>query len=197
MKPLKFLAAAGTALLLTACGNPTVILETELGDIKIEVLENKAPMSSADFLYHVDQGLYDGEGFYRVVRPDNDPRDMGMSLIQGGLLSTTPVTPAIDHEPTNISGLTHNDGAVSIAREAVGTGSAAYFFITVGDNSFLDHGGVRNPDGQGYAVFGKVTSGMDVVRKIQSMESGGPSTDPRTKGQFLPEAVIIKNAKRD
>ena len=191
------LLSACAAALLAACGNPEVILKTDLGDIKIEVLEGKAPISSADFLYHVENGLYDGQGFYRVVRPDNDPRDMGMSLIQGGLLSTTPVTPSIDHEPTNVTGLTHNEGAVSIAREAVGSGSAAYFFITIGDNSFLDHGGARNPDGQGYAVFGKVTKGMDVVRKIQAMESGGPSTDERTKGQFLPDPVIIRSAKRD
>ena len=196
MKSLN-LFAIGTALLLAACGNPNVVLETDMGDIVIEVYESKAPLSSADFLYHVDEGLYDGEGFYRVVRPDNDPLDMGMSLIQGGLLSTMPVTPSIDHEPTSETGLTHNEGAVSIARDAVGTGSAAYFFITIGDNSFLDHGGARNPDGQGYAVFGKVTKGMDVVRKIQLMESTGPSADTRTQGQFLPKPVFIRSAYRD
>ncbi len=195
MKTLRALTAIG-ALLLAACGNPNVVFKTDLGDISIEVYEDKAPLSAADFLYHVDEGLYDGEGFYRVVRPDNDPRDMGMSLIQGGLLSTVPVTPSIKHEPTDITGLTHNDGALSIARDAVGTGSAAYFFISIGDNSFLDHGGARNPDGQGYAVFGKVTKGMDVVKKIQALDSAGPSKNPATQGQFLPKPVIIQSAKR-
>lgn len=190
-------AALAAAIVLAACGNPQVTLKTDLGNIEIEVYEDKAPLSSADFLYYVDQGLYDGQGFYRVVRPDNDPLDMGMNLIQGGLLSTVPVTPSIDHEPTNATGLTHDDGALSIARDAVGTGSAAYFFITAGDNSFLDHGGARNPDGQGYAVFGKVTKGMDVVRSIRALESTRSSENSATQGQFLPEPVFIQTAKRN
>lgn len=188
---------AAFALALTACGGPeTVVLETQMGDIVIEVYEDKAPLSSADFLYHVDNGLYDGEGFYRVVRPDTDPRDMNMQLIQGGLLSLVPVTQAIDHETTQMTGLSHTDGMVSIARDAPGTGSAAYFFITIGDNSFLDYGGARNPDGQGCAVFGKVTSGMDVVKSIQSLDSTGLASEDATKGQYLKDPILITQARR-
>lgn len=188
---------AFAAALLTACGGPeTVVLETQMGDIIIEVYEDKAPLSSADFLYHIDNGLYNGEGFYRVVRPDTDPRDMNMQLIQGGLLSLVPVTQAIDHETTQMTGLSHTDGMVSIARDAPGTGSAAYFFITIGDNSFLDYGGDRNPDGQGYAVFGKVVDGMDVVKSIQALDSTGLASEAATKGQYLESPIIITKARR-
>lgn len=194
MKPLLYVAAA---MMLAACSrNPEVVLETDRGDIVIELYTEQAPKSAADFLYYVDHDLYDAQGFYRVVRPDNDPRQMGMTLIQGGLLSTVPVTPPVDHEPTNVTGLSHTDGAVSMAREDVGSGSAAYFFITIGDNQFLDHGGARNPDGQGYAVFGRVVEGMDIVRDINGLPSEGPSAIEALQGQFLPEPVYIKDARR-
>ena len=185
------------ALWLGACsGPPKVVLETDLGSIEIEVYEDKAPISAADFLYYVDQGLYNGEGFYRVVRPDNDPRQMGMTLIQGGLLSLAPVTQTIEHESTQNNGLSHTDGMISIARDAPGTGSAAFFFITIGDNSFLDYGGERNADGQGYAVFGKVTSGMDVVRSINALQASQNGGQAVTSGQYLAEPVTIKSARR-
>lgn len=194
---MRALCLAFAATLLTACGGPeVVVLETQMGDIAIEVYEDKAPVSSADFLYHIDNGLYDGEGFYRVVRPDTDPRGMNMQLIQGGLLSLVPVTQAIDHETTAMTGLSHTDGMVSIARDAPGTGSAAYFFITIGDNSFLDFGGERNPDGQGYAVFGKVVSGMDVVKSIQALDSTGLASEDATKGQYLKDPIKITKARR-
>lgn len=194
---MRALCLAFTALLLTACGGPQqVVLQTQMGDIIIEVYEDKAPLSSADFLYHVDNGLYDGEGFYRVVRPDTDPRSMNMQLIQGGLLSLVPVTQSIDHETTQMTGLSHTDGMVSIARDAPGTGSAAYFFITIGDNSFLDYGGARNADGQGYAVFGKVVDGMDVVKSIQALDSTGIASEEVTQGQYLKDPIIITKARR-
>jgi peptidyl-prolyl cis-trans isomerase A (cyclophilin A) len=184
---------------LSACGDPkisAVILETELGTIEIDVFNDKAPKSAADFLYYVDNRLYDNEGFYRAVRPETDPRGEGMEIIQGGLLGLESVTAAIDHETTGMSGLSHLDGAVSIARDEPGTGSAAYFFISIGNNTSLDYGGSRNPDGQGYAVFGQVVKGMDVVRAIQMRETAAQSDNPQTQGQFLTEPVKIINAKR-
>lgn len=187
------------ALALAACGDARttqVIMETDLGDIEVEVFNARAPISSTDFLYYVDNGLYDGEGFYRAVRPGTDPRGLGMQIIQGGLLSLESVTASIDHETTQTTGLSHLDGAVSIARDEPGTGSAAYFFISIGENTSLDYGGTRNPDGQGYAVFGQVTKGMDVVRAIQQRETGGSSESEVTQGQFLTEPVKIINAKR-
>lgn len=184
---------------LMACGGEkttNVIVKTELGNIEIKVYNTRAPLSAENFLYYVDNDLYDGEGFYRAVRPDTDPRGLGMQIIQGGLLSTESVTAFIDHETTQMSGLSHTDGAVSMARDEPGTGSAAYFFISIGDNTSLDYGGARNPDGQGYAVFGQVVKGMDVVRAIQMRETAGPSDNPALKGQFLTKPVKIIEARR-
>ena len=195
----KIITLCGGALLLAACGDARtthVVFDTDLGAIEVEVYNEQAPISSADFLYYVDNGLYDGEGFYRSVRPENDPRGLGMQIIQGGLLSLESVTASIDHETTEATGLTHVDGAISIARDEPGTGSAAYFFISIGDNKALDYGGVRNPDGQGYAAFGQVTKGMDVVRAIQLRETEGSSDNEVTQGQFLTAPVKIIKAKR-
>lgn len=189
------------ACALTACGSkidnsPNVILETELGVIEIEVYPEKAPLSAGDFLNYVDRKYYHGQGFYRVVRADNDPREMGMSLIQGGRGNLEPMGKPIAHESTKMTGLRNDAGSVAIAREEPGTGSAAFFFINIGNNNFLDHGGERNPDGEGYAVFGKVVSGMDVVKNIQAGEVVQASEDERTQGQFLKKPVIISKAYR-
>ena len=202
----RLLAPLLAATWLAACAGepdirPNVVLQTEAGEIEIEVHSDTAPISAADFLLHVDEGLYDGAGFYRTVRPDNDPRGMGMSLIQGGLLSQEPVTPAIAHERTTDTGLSNVRGTVSIARDEPGTGSAAYFFINIGDNSFLDtfseNGGVsRNPDGEGYASFGRVVRGMDVVETIQAGRSDAASDVEVTAGQILDAPVIIERAFR-
>lgn len=186
---------------LTGCASnsssdPVVILETPEGLIEVTVYPDRAPISAADFLRYVDEGLYDSQGFYRVVRADNDPRDMGMSLIQGGRLDSEIVGEPIAHELTTDTGMSNANGAVSIARLAPGTGSAAYFFINIGNNDFLDTGGSRNPDGQGYATFARVTEGMDVVRRIQTMDATGASDDGVTNGQILTEPVVITRAYR-
>lgn len=188
-------------LVVSACGpkidtSPNVILETEMGVIEIETYPEKAPASAGDFLNYVDRGYYNGEGFYRVVRSDNDPRNMGMSLIQGGRLDTEPKGAPITHEPTSMTKLRNDSGMVSIARDAPGTGSAAYFFINVGDNNFLDEGGERNPDGAGYATFGKVVKGMDVIKAIQAGKADAPTEEEVVKGQYLTRPVIIKKAYR-
>lgn len=175
---------------------PRVTLDTDLGIIEIEVYPGKAPISSADFLHYVDNGLYDGQGFYRTVRADNDPRDWGMSLIQGGRLDGELVTDPIAHETTAQSGLTNGPRSVAIARNEPGSGSATFFFINIGNNDFLDFDGARNPDGQGYAVFGQVVSGMDVVKAIQARDVKEESDNEATKGQYLIDPVIIKRASR-
>lgn len=198
MRP--FLLGA-VCLAIAACGpkldtSPNVILETEMGVIEIETYPEKAPASAGDFLNYVDRGFYNNEGFYRVVRADNDPRQMGMSLIQGGRLDTEPKGPPIAHETTSVTGLRNDSGMVAIARDAPGTGSAAYFFINVGNNNFLDEGGERNPDGAGYAVFGKVVKGMDVVERIQAGVSDGAVEDEVVKGQYLTRPVLIAKAYR-
>lgn len=197
-----FISCLAVGVLIGGCQTippsdlPVAVLETEKGNIEIEVYTNLAPISSQDFLTYVDEGYYDAQGFYRVVRADNDPRDMGMSLIQGGRLDSEPLTEPLEHETTKNTGLSNMPGTISIARGDPGTGNAAYFFINVGDNSFLDYGGSRNPDGQGYAVFGKVIAGMDVVREIQAMSANAPSDSEATQGQILDSPVIIKRAYR-
>ena len=187
-------------LMAAGCSNsmtPSVIvLETTAGAMEITVYPEKAPISAADFLRYVDGGHYDGEGFYRIVRPDNDPLDMGMSLIQGGRLDREMVFAPIAHELTSDTGMSNSNGAVSIARLEPGTGSAAYFFINIGNNEFLDTGGTRNPDGQGYATFARVTQGLDVARTIQKMETSAVSDTSVTAGQILTEPVIITRAYR-
>lgn len=200
----RFFSTLIVAGLLTACTSepatetttPHVVLETELGSIEIEVYPDKAPVSSADFLHYVDNGLYDGQGFYRTVREDNDPRGWGMSLIQGGRLDGELVTEPIAHETTEQTGLTNGPGSVAMARNEPGTGSATFFFINIGNNDFLDFGGARNPDGQGYAVFGQVVSGMEVVKNIQSQEAKGESELEVTQNQYLTKPVIISKAYR-
>ena len=189
---------AGAALGLSACGDksPNIIFETSAGDIEIEVYPKKAPLTAADFLYHVDEGLYDNQGFYRVVTSATDPLDMGMSLIQGGLLSLVPVTPSVDHEGTVGSGLSNVTGSVAMARDDINSGSAAYFFINLDDNLFLDEGGKRNPDGAGYAVFGKVVSGLDVARTIQLGSVAASTQLTGTENQFLETPIMIKRAYR-
>jgi peptidyl-prolyl cis-trans isomerase A (cyclophilin A) len=173
-----------------------VIFETDLGIIEIEVYPDKAPVSAADFLNYVDRGFYNGQGFYRTVRPDNDPREMGMSLVQGGRLDMEPLTDGIAHETTQDTGLSNIAGSIAIARDAPGTGSAAYIFINLGNNDFLDYGGARNADGQGYAVFGKVVSSLDVPRAIQAREAKRPTEEEFLQGQFLTKPVIIQKAYR-
>jgi len=189
-----------TVVALAACGggekNTRVVMQTDLGVIEIDVYKSRAPLTAENFLYYVDNGLYDGEGFYRAVRPETDPLGLGMEIIQGGTLSGDSETAPIDHETTEMSGLSHTDGAISMARNEPGTGSAAYFFISIGDNTFLDYGGKRNPDGQGYAVFGQVVKGMDVVRAIQLRETKGVSESEVTSGQYLTEPVKIIQVKR-
>lgn len=190
------------ALLLAACaatgddGRPNVVLETELGEIEIEVHLDTAPISGGDFMQYVDLGLYEDEGFYRVVRADNDPRGWGMSLIQGGVIGEDFETPLIAHERTTETGLSNTRGVVSIARDAPGTGSAGFFFINIADNSFLDTGGERNPDGEGYATFGTVVRGMDVVEAIQAGDANGESAEAVTANQYLTNPVMITRAYR-
>lgn len=173
-----------------ACGKKEqVIIVTELGDIHVTVDPENAPVTSANFLRYVDAGLFDSACFYRVVRPDNQPKDsVRIAVIQGGRYEEeeTGGFPPIAHETTEQTGIRHLDGVISMARWTPGTATSE-FFICVGDQPDLDFGGKRNPDGQGFAAFGKVTKGMDVVMKIHSIEA--PS-------QYLEKPVLIYRITR-
>ena len=173
--------------------NPQVIISTELGDIVVEVMIDKAPISGGDFLTYIEKGLYEGEGFYRVVRSaDNDNGTPKIEVIQGGIIAEGMGLDPVAHETTDTTGIKHMDGTISLARGDVGTGSAAYFFITVGVQPSLDFGGTRNPDEQGFAAFGRVVDGMDVVRKIHNLDPGLFETgEGYMAGQLLKEPVQI------
>ena len=149
---------------------PQVKMKTELGDIIIEIDTISAPVTAVNFLRYVDDKIFNSAFFYRVVRMDNQPDNkIKIEVIQGGLgFDESPLSlPPIEHETTNKSGILHKDGVISMARMEPGTASSE-IFICIGDQPQLDFGGKRNPDGQGFAAFGKVIKGMDVVREIQS-----------------------------
>ena len=199
MRSTIFLALAALLFGCTSVnpGNPHVTLETEMGDIVIEVMIDKAPLSGGDFLTYVEQGLYEGEGFYRVVRADeNDNGSPKIDIIQGGLIDWEQGLPYIAHETTEMTGIRHTDGTLSLARDEPGTGSAAYFVIVIGDQPALDYGAARNPDKQGFAAFGRVVSGMDVVHKIHSVPADRfIEEEGYTGGQILKEPVRIIRAQ--
>ena len=166
-----------------------VVIETELGTITVTVDLAHAPGTAANFLKYVDAQFYDGGVVNRAVRPDNTTRhDVE---IQGIQFQIDPARrrqqfPPIALERTRDTGLRHVDGAISMARSGPDSATAS-FFIVIGDQPEMDFGGRRNADGQGFAVFGRVTAGMDVVRKIQAAHTGaaGPygteSLDPPIK----------------
>ena len=178
--------------LLLSCGQesrPRVIIETGRGNITLEIYTDEAPVSANNFLSLVDRGRYDQAVFYRVVRMDNQARNkVKIEVIQGGLFSDEfiDVHPAIAHETTEETGILHRNGVISMARMEPGTASTE-FFICIGDQPSLDYQGDRNPDGQGFAAFGKVIQGMDVVHAIQALPD---------QGQYLPEQVVIRSITR-
>ena len=161
-----------------------IVIETSMGNIEIDLDSARAPITVTNFLKYVDAKTFDGGNFYRVVRMDNQPNDsIRIQVIQGGISREKrgERRPAIPLERTSVTGLKHVDGTISMARSGPDTGTTE-FSIMVGDQPELDFGGKRNPDGQGFAAFGRVTKGFDVIRKIQSM----PAT-----GQNLVERVPI------
>jgi peptidyl-prolyl cis-trans isomerase A (cyclophilin A) len=152
-----------------------VVIETDAGEIHVALADDQAPGTVANFLRYVDAGLYDGGRFHRVVRLDNQPRhDIRIEVIQGGvnLERMTENGAPIPLERTSVTGLRHRDGTTSMARFRPDS-AVSDFFICIGDHPGLDFGGMRNPDGQGFAAFGQVTQGMDVVRTIQAGVTDG------------------------
>ncbi|MHA6289545.1 peptidylprolyl isomerase [Maricaulis sp. CAU 1757] len=166
-----------------------VVLETEAGVVRAEINLAAAPVTGGAFLDWVDRGAYraDSAGFYRAVSPANDHGTPLITVLQGGVLPVPDEVDGIGHESTEQTGLANVAGTLALARGELGTGSPAYFFVNLTDNPGLDAGGTRNPDGEGFAVFGRVVSGMAVLRAIHAMpvESG----DGYTGGQMLAEPV--------
>lgn len=166
-----------------------VLMVTERGDIELELYAAHAPATVANFLRYVDRGFYQDGVFHRTVTPDNQPDNIiKIEVIQGGINPgrSDKDGPAIALERTSVTGLHHRDGTISMARDGPDTATSD-FFICIGDQPELDFGGQRNPDGQGFAAFGQVVKGMNVVRAIQWAPA---------EGQALAPAMVILSAKR-
>ncbi len=163
--------------------NPQVLIETSMGDIKIELFKEKAPITVKNFLNYVKEGFYDGLIFHRVIKD---------FMVQGGGMSEALEQKkpkfAIKNEATN--GLSNTRGTLAMARTAVVDSATSQFFINTVDNLFLNHAG-KQPDRYGYCVFGQVIDGMDVVDQIRVVKTGTKSGH----SDVPVEPVFIKSAK--
>ena len=177
--------AAGLLVALSALAAPTVEMTTSLGKITLELNAEKAPKTVEFFLYNAKHGFYEGTIFHRVIDG---------FMIQGGGFSPAmeekkTLTPALQNEATN--GLTNDRGTIAMARTQDPHSARVQFFINLKDNDFLNHKTTADPRGYGYAVFGKVTQGMDVVDKIAKVPTGNAGNY-----QNVPTTpVIIKSVK--
>jgi peptidyl-prolyl cis-trans isomerase A (cyclophilin A) len=186
---LILLALAGPAMAQSPA-NARVLLRTEAGDIVVELETARAPITAGNFLRYVDTRRLDGTEFYRTMH--NGP-DSG--LIQGGVRDPRRLFPPITHEPTSQTRLSHVDGALSAPRFAVGTAQGD-FTIMVGPQAYLDAGPGSAGDGLGYAVFGHVVAGMDVVRRIFASPTSPTEGEGVMRGQMLSPRIHILTARR-
>jgi peptidyl-prolyl cis-trans isomerase A (cyclophilin A) len=173
-----------------AQGAVRVLVQTELGNIVLEVDTKRAPNTAANFLRYLDAGHFNGGSFHRTVKMGNQPDSpVKIEVIQAGVNPDRAKDgfPPIPIERTSVTGLRHTDGAISMARGQPDSATSGWF-ICINDQPSLDFGGGRNPDGQGFAAFGRVVQGMEVVRKIQQA--------PNTDAQRLTPPIKILNAAR-
>jgi len=179
---------------LCGCGGqrrPVVMMRTQFGDIEARLYTNKAPVTAGNFLRYVKEDRFKDAVFYRVVREDNQPDDkVKIAVVQGGLYRDNHLAKLapIRHETTKETGILHKNGTLSMARWKPGTADSE-FSICVGDQPELDFGGKRNPDGQGFAAFGRVIKGMDVVRKIHQQPANKQTLTPFIK---ITEVKLVK-----
>jgi cyclophilin family peptidyl-prolyl cis-trans isomerase len=191
-------AAMGSLAAGARAANPVVVMDTSMGPIKIELNEDKAPITVKNFLSYVDDKFYDNTIFHRVIGKENSERDF---MIQGGGYTTEKkqkdTKPPIKNESSN--GLSNTRGTIAMARTSNPNSATAQFYINVGDNSFLDRAG------GGYTVFGKVIEGMDVVDKIKAVKTGASPIEQMTvtgAKQMSPtpnvpdENIVIKSVRR-
>lgn len=191
-------AAAQTATPTTPTPAPavapatvSVVLTTSEGPITIALEKERAPKTTANFLRYVDAKRFDGTTIYRAMKIGD-----GVGLIQGGLQNDPKrLFPPVAHEPTSQTGLSNTDGAISMARNAPGSATAD-FFIAVGDLSQLDAQPGQPGDNLGFAAFGHVTSGMDLVRRILQAPTSPTAGVPAMKGQMLAPAIKILTVRR-
>ncbi|HEY0314498.1 MAG TPA: peptidylprolyl isomerase [Allosphingosinicella sp.] len=167
-----------------------VLLHTSGGDIVVALETQKAPVTAGNFLHYVETHRLDGAEFYRAMKTGPDA-----GLVQGGVRDPRKLFPPIAHEPTSQTGLSHVDGALSVPRFALGS-ARGDFTIMVGDQKYLDAGPGSAGDGQGYAVFGRVVEGMDVVRRILVAPTSPTEGEGVMKGQMLSPRIVILSARR-
>jgi peptidyl-prolyl cis-trans isomerase A (cyclophilin A) len=183
---------AALGLFQQAAALPHVVFETELGNFEVELEAAKAPATVANFLWYVDNGKYDDGVFHRTVRPDTENRtDYPIQVIQASRARGKSGQPPIALERTNATGLKHVAGTLSMARSTAADSAASDFFVCVTDTPELDFGGKRNADGQGFAAFGRVVSGMDVIRKIQAAPIN-ESASGSARQTLTPPVKILK-----
>lgn len=175
------LLIGAAALLLFSCSsskNPHIIIKTTLGNVEAELYPDKAPKTVAAFLSYIDSGFYKNSSFYRVLFIEAMASDYNTGIIQGGIWQSNNkkaiALPGIVHEPPKQTGLSHTTGTLSLARSTPGTANSE-FFICVGNQTGYDSSKNYNPDGLGFAAFGIVISGMDIVRQIHKQPANGQS----------------------
>jgi len=172
---------------------PRVAIQTGQGTIVVELEDQKAPITSTNFLRYVDSLKYNGGSFYRASRTIG--AGPGRGSIQGGPSPNARHYPPIAHEPTSKTGLRHKAGTISLTRNEPGTATSD-FFICASDQPYLDAHPGESGDNQGFAAFGHVVEGMDVVKKILAMHTSKTAPIPAMKGQMLDPPVPIVSMKR-
>jgi peptidyl-prolyl cis-trans isomerase A (cyclophilin A) len=204
MKRRDVLAAAGAlvafpALAQTPAATPApaapvrVALKTGEGLIVLELYLDKAPITAGNFLHYIDTKRYDGATIYRASHAPTAPE---IGLVQGGLQNDpAKIYKPVAHESTLKTGLRHKDGTISLARRAQGSATSD-FFICVGDASYLDADPSQPGDNAGFAAFGQVVEGMEVVRKILTLPTSPTAGSPEMKGEILQPPLPILTARR-
>lgn len=177
--------------LSTSCNRPThkypwIRIESSFGDIDIELYPDKAPVTVAAFLSYIDSGYFKKSSFYRVLKSEDQPSSAFKSdIIQGGIWESNNTKAlslkGITHETTQTTGILHKNGTISLARNTPGSANTE-FFICIGDQPSYDYGGDANADKQGFAAFGKVINGMDIILQIHKQ--------PDYNGNFSPPVRI-------
>jgi peptidyl-prolyl cis-trans isomerase A (cyclophilin A) len=194
-------AAAIAGALQAKTDDLRVRIETPLGNIDVAVDAAHAPITAANFLKYVDAKLYDGGRFHRATRPDNYepqlPERPPMQIIQAGINPARRADgfPAIPLERTTATGLKHVAGTISMARTTAADSATSDFFICLDDEPSLDFGSKRYEDGQGFAAFGRVVSGMDVVRRIQQQPVNKNADTASGRQSLLPPIPITHMAR--
>lgn len=184
-------APAPTPLPAPAAGTVRVVIATALGPVTVDLARDKAPKTVANFLRYVDAKRFDNTGFYRAMKLGDSA-----GLVQGGVRNRSDlIFPPIAHEPTTTTGLTHDDGAISLARAEPGSGRGD-FFIVIGSVPTLDANPAATGDRLGYAAFGHVVAGMDVVRRILAAPTSPTAGGAAMRGQILTAPVRILSVRR-